>query len=161
MSVKSFILQITLKPHQLKLVQMMDILQHEKQKYPGVTFNICTAEITLSGPGLEIAAAQVNIYQAINGVESEKMSNYSKSACLLLQKPPIIAQIVDILKARAIKAVWEVRRQWELEIWAASKQEVNDCLDVIRQSIVEFEIPFSVEDNKVNLSEYMYTLSLY
>lgn len=126
-----------LKTHQLRLLIAMAFHAEASKRHPGlrVDINAKKCEITFHGMMHEVKEAQVEMYDLLNNVKTEKITDLSDMQKALLDKKETRQVIVQKFKPDQVVAVWEVGKK-EVTIYAFNDDSTVKAVHIIHKSVV-------------------------
>lgn len=136
-----------LKPFQLRLLEAMHFQTETTKRYPGLKVNICTTkgEISYHGMSRDVKEAQVQMFELLQSVKSEKLTNMSSLQKDLLVCKETQEYVVHKFKATKTVAIWELDSSGETAVYSFSDSYLANAIQIIKKSVIEHQRPLEPE----------------
>ncbi|XP_025094647.1 uncharacterized protein LOC112564207 isoform X2 [Pomacea canaliculata] len=136
-----------LKLFQLRLLAATYFQSEAAKLHPGLKVDIRTAKGEISYHGLlrDVKEAQVEMYELLQSVRSDKITNMSNLQKSLLGTKETRDYVVHKFKSEKIVAVWDVDSQGEINVYSFSDKYLVNAIHIMQKSLVQHQRPLEPE----------------
>lgn len=132
---------ISLKHHQLVLLELTHFADRLKNKYKGIDVQIDIKSNVLSfcGTAVDITAAKIDTYKTIKEIVSVCIGERSKHFILFLKRPDIEQKIYSKFKVGGHIGVLNLQNE-TINVCCMTSDGADTCAKIIKESVVEIFI---------------------
>ncbi|XP_070211879.1 protein mono-ADP-ribosyltransferase PARP14-like isoform X1 [Littorina saxatilis] len=144
-----------LEPYKLRLLLAMGFQIEAGKRHEGlrIDINIRNNSIVFQGLLKDVKESQVEMYETLQAVTREKITEMSDMQKKLLDSKETKPYIVQKFKADKIAAVWEIGQKGEVMVHAFNDKNLVKAVHIIKKSVPEHVCQLNPESAQLLISQ--------